>query len=78
MGEIKRFGRWVRRVRAKYFSSKSEFAAGVAALEDVLNTVDALIPDRIDGKVMIVAREAVDKLKEGVKYIPEDGDVQDS
>jgi hypothetical protein len=72
MGEIKKFFRWVRRVKEKYFSSKSEFMAGIAALEQVVGKVDLLIPDEIDGKVMSQARDAIAKLKEGVKYIPED------
>jgi hypothetical protein len=72
MGEIKRFFRWVRRVRDKYFGSKSEFLSGVTALETIVNKADLLIPDSVDGKVMQEAREVIGKLKEAAKYIPED------
>ena len=70
MGELKRFMRWVRRVRDKYFDSEEDMMDFIRAAEYIIDKADARIPDEIDGKFMTKARELIRKLKDGVKTLP--------
>jgi hypothetical protein len=70
MGEIRDFMRWFRRARDKYFGSRSQLNASIAALETIVNKADAIIPDEFDAKIMGQARKIIAELKEASAQIP--------
>lgn len=69
MGEIRDFMRWFRRVRDKYFRSKADLLAGLDAAEEIINKADALIPDSIDGKIMVKAKQFLGELREAAEKL---------
>lgn len=63
MGEIKKFARWLRRVRDKYLTNPDEIKRRLDAIEQIINQADMIIPDRLDGEMVRAAREFVAELR---------------